>query len=1230
MRDAKNDGRKAVGILREHYRGSSKPRVISLYTELTSLKMGGTESVTDYMIRAEKAAASLKRAGEEISDGLLVAMVLKGLPSDYRSFCTVVTQKDDDYSFSDFKVSLRSYEEMNVSNSESTDNVLNIKTNVKCFTCNEPGHKSFQCKFKPKANKRSNKWCGLCESKSHDYKFCRRRNNANVVTCEDPGTSNDSFVFKITTKEQGTHFVDKSQLLVDCGATVHIVSDKSKFVHFHDNFEKERHIIELADGSQSSDIVAGKGDAHFTLQDSEGAQQSIVLRDALFIPSFNQNIFSVQSAVDKGATIKFKPECAELKSVDGNIFNISKRGKLYYLNSVSNVKSRSLKDWHKIFGHCNKNDLLKLDKVVHGMNISNKDDFDCKVCLEGKMTRFRSREPDDRASKSFELVHCDLAGPMNVQSREGSRFAICFVDDFSGAVNVYFLKNKCDAAEATEKYLADIAPFGTVKRLRCDNGTEFSGSSFRNLLIKNKIKQEFSAPHSPHQNGTAERMWRTLFEMARCLLIESRLPKKMWNYAIRTAAYIRNRSICSRTEKTPYETVYLKRPNVSNMNLFGSTCFAYIENKKKLDSRSEEGVFVGYDHCSPAYLVYFPTNNQLKRVRIVKFLNEYSFDNEVDINLPIISPPTNPSAAQNFAPEVPKTVGEVGERENPEVADNLGVGIHDPSKGKSPVTKRYPERVRSKPRYYPDGVDYVSSNKVLNFSIDYCYGVNSVPVTYADAMSSPEASSWQVAMEEEMSALQRNNTYELTPLPPGRSLVGGRWVYSVKLGPNNEESFKARYVAKGYSQVADIDYEETFSPTARMTSIRTLMQVAATQNLVVHQMDVKSAYLHAEMDCEIYVEQPEGFIENEKLVCKLKKSLYGLKQSGRNWNNTLHDFLISICFKQSLTDNCVYTNFESNNCIVIIIFVDDLILAANSLDVLNNVKSMLSKRFLMKDMGILSWFLGIQFVFNDRYIELNQSNYVEKVVRKFKLDNCNPKSIPCDTSLNRDKNVDSKLLEDPKLYREIVGSLIYIMTGTRPDISYIVSVLSQNMSKPTYFHLGIAKYVLKYLKGTSEYSLKFYSCDLNLFGFCDSDWGGSEDRRSLSGYCFKLSDSSSPVSWKTKKQTTVALSSCEAEYMALTYAIQEAKYLRQLLSDLTNLNLLPVTLFVDNQGAIELAKNPVHHQRSKHIDIRYHFIRDEIQNKSVVLEYVPSAENCADIFTKPVAKAKLKLFNVCS
>ena len=812
---------------------------------------------------------------------------------------------------------------------------------------------------------------------------------------------------------------------------------------------------------------------------------------------------------------------------------------------------------------------------------------------------------------------------------------------------LYFLKRKSDATKATEKFLADMAPYGTIKRMRTDNGGEYSSRFFRDLLAKNKIAHEFSAPHSPHQNGTAEVNWRTIFEMARCLLLEAQLPKQLWNHAVRTAMYIRNRCYNPRIGMTAFEAITSRKPNLSNMHTFGAPCHAYIQDKKKLDPRSKPGIFIGYDNQSPAYNVYYPDEHKIQRVRCVKFnpiekVRAPAAQIQVPTVQHLVSTRSEPyqSAEMTANPEPPAEVDEPpsvqedaegGNSSNEAQASSSSSDESDYEEANLSTTddpsRRYPQRSHKPPKYLADYTsDDSDSAKVI---IDYIYMMSDVPKTYNEAVKSDDAEQWQMAMMEEITALEENDTYEVSPLPKDRTAVAGRWVYQVKEQANGQKRYKARYCAKGFKQVRGIDFSETFSPTARMSSIRLLLQLAVQNDYTIHQMDVQSAYLNAPIDHTIYVEQPLGFSKTgdngEKLYLKLNKSLYGLKQSGRNWNMHINKFLISLGFTQSLTDNCVYVKGN----IILIIWVDDIIIAAPNLNEINKIKSALSEKFRMKDLGLMKYFLGIEFHYQKNQITMNQTKYVNKILERFGMQNCNPKSTPIDSCANKNFQSNSNELGDSTLYREIVGSLIYVMNCTRPDLCYTVSKLSQKLSKPTNEDLNMAKRALKYLKGTANHGLTFKKLtNLELTGYSDSDWGGSVDRKSISGNCFSLGENSTLISWRSKKQNTVALSTCESEYCAITESLKEALFLKQLLVDMVGKYERPVLLFVDNQGAIELSRNPVFHQRTKHIDIKYHFIRSHVENKFITLKYIPSANNLADPFTKPITKLKLQQFKL--
>ena len=684
------------------------------------------------------------------------------------------------------------------------------------------------------------------------------------------------------------------------------------------------------------------------------------------------------------------------------------------------------------------------------------------------------------------------------------------------------------------------------------------------------------------------------------------------------------------------------------MHLFGSVCYANIPEKKKLDPRCEKGLFIGYDKYSPSYLIYFPQSNAVKKNVNVKFTDKYETFPEKENNSAVQFNHANPFDDTPFN-NVLQAYGDqpINPDDNPDADYDIpflgpDVDDHEPAENLAPAAnipepeddRRYPERVRSKPKHLND-YHCKSAIEGKHETFDhYCkVSCSPVPSTFKQATSSDENSEWQTAMESEMSSLGENKVFTAEPLPHGKKVVGSRWVFARKSGPDQNIIHKARFVAKGFAQIEGTDYTDTFAPTAKMATIRMLVQFAAQHEMLVHQMDVKTAYLNAPIDCEVFLKPPEGFVEKDSegrpLVWRLHKSLYGLKQSGRNWNFILSDFLKSIGFKQSEVDACLFTKFHKSAIAYIVVWVDDIVLATNSEHLLNTTKNLLKQRFKMTDLGQLSWFLGIEFNVTSGGISMCQSRYIDGILKRFGMSNCNPRSTPCELKLEKFDSSVNNTAEEVRTYRQIVGSLIYAMTCTRPDLAFVVTRLSQSLEKPSEADWITVKHVMKYLKGSINQKLMYNKADgIEISGFSDSDWASSHDRRSTTGYCFIMNSQSAVVSWKSKKQQTVALSSCEAEYMAITAATQESMFLSMLAKEFGHSTTKPINIRGDNEGSLSLVRNPVINQRSKHIDIKFHFIREKYTSGFISIAHVPSGENVADIMTKPSTRPKLNDFKV--
>ena len=1254
---AENDGPLAIKLLKERFLGKNEDMEVQLLKQLHRMKIQSGEHPLQVFTRIDQLKSKLETinvAYKSISDKSYTVAALDALSDPkYDSFKQAINVREKWPAWPEFQTLLKVQgDALQVATSVESDVILTHKnfkfnkgknsqadkSNLHCDFCKKTNHPTNKC-YKKKARDKKVKAAAVnagntCQGVQND--------SSQTHQCTSPdstgnGAHKPHYAFKCSVINGAfdTKEATPNSILVDSGATSHIVCEGDRFIDFDKSYDSTNHYVELADGTRTNGLIQGKGTATFQIYDEKGNVTPITVNNALYIPSYEINIFSVKKAAENGANCLFTSNGGELTSSTGVKFPITSRSNLYWfdtiysdpnerLNLLSDYEDGMKEDsiiflndgkhtadiWHKILGHCNFKDILKLEKVVDGMKLSDKSDETCETCIKGKMTQPVSTKPDKRATAPFEFVHTDLCGPITPTSKEGYRWIINFVDDYSGLTKVYFMKQKSETVHATKRYLADISPLCVeknyiVKRLRSDQGTEYTSADFQQLMIDNRIRHEFSATYSPHQNGTAERSWQTLFNVARCMLIESEIHKEWWPHAIATAAYIRNRCYLNRLDITPYEAVTGTKPNLKNMHIFGTVCYAYVQNKGKLDPRGEEGIFLGYDYYSPSYVVYLPRTNTVKNIRVVKFTDKFKLKNSAE---PVSQEPRFGIPMPTFSPDTIPAVS-IPAQPNTDTQQN--------------IERRYSLREnRREPAKFKDFVKSVN--------VDYCYRVSAIPKGYKQAISSKEAPQWKRAMEKELKSLVETNSYEEVSLPDDANLIGSRWVFAVKLDPDGQEQHKARFVAKGFSQVEDVDYLETFAACVYKTTIRATIDEAVNKGMVIHQMDFNTAFLNADMDVDIFVKPPEGYSKNQNKVWKLNKGLYGLKQSGRLWNNLLDKFLCDNKFTRSMSDNCLYTYFEDGKSIIIVVWVDDLIICASDMALMNSIKQKFNDNFKMKDLGQISNFLGIEFDVSYDSIKMHQTKYAQKILDRFGMSNCNAKKTPCPLGINKELGNNSPQLNDNTLYREILGSLMYLMTNTRPDICYIVSFLSQFMVNPTFAHLQLAKHVLMYLKGTLSKGLTFVksSDGSAIRGFCDSDWGGSLDRHSISGYCYMLNEKGPLISWRCSKQRIIALSSCEAEYVALTAAIQEAKFLRQLLADIQGSKTHGVKLYADNQGAIALAKNPVHHQRTKHIDIKYHFIRLAVEEGIVDLQYIPTGENIADQFTKPLSWVKLADFSI--
>ena len=939
----------------------------------------------------------------------------------------------------------------------------------------------------------------------------------------------------------------------------------------------------------------------------------------------------------------------------------NKVGDLYFLdyvvesaNLVATGSEKKQLLWHKRYGHISYSSLNKLvrDNMVTGMDytISNEPLF-CKPCIDGKHHRFKfPKGCAKRASQTLELVHSDVCGKMGAKSLSGKEYFVTLIDDKSRFMWTFALKLKSDVFEVflNWKSLVEKSTDKKLKSLRSDNGGEYISTEFEDYLKKEGIAHQSSVPKTPEQNGVAERKNRTIVEAIRSLLSDSNLPKSFWAEALATVTYLNNISPTKAVENsTPYEAWYERKPSVDHLKTFGCVCYSHIpkDERRKLDFKAREAIFLGYGTTVKGYRLYDPKTKRIFYSRDVIF-DESKFKSSRNDPKKVEGAGEKVEGAGEKVEGAAEKVEGAAEEIEDEIdidedaakvtKDDVELSINEDAAKvtDNPVettarANEKTENIQDKNENNENPRRSSRESKPKTYFGEWAnvttLSTTQEPSTVKQALSSNESKQWKAAMTSEIKSLQDNQVWDLVELPKGRRTVSCKWIFKKKLDADgNVERYKSRLVARGFTQKPGIDYDETFSPVVRFESIRTVIAVAAKNSLNLHQMDVKTAFLNGELEEDIYMQQPEGFVEKgkENYVCKLNRSLYGLKQAARCWNTALDNQLKAMKFSQCTSDPCIYLQEIEGTLFILAVYVDDIILGGACESLIKSIKAALSSRFAVTDMGKLHHFLGVKVVQNVGNIWIGQAAYCKDLLVRFRMDQSNSTETPMDVSCRLLKSEADDESCSKEMYQSAVGSLLYLSTRTRPDISFAVGNVARFNAQPNSTHWSAVKRILRYIKGTTNLGLLYVKGDGVLVGYSDADWAGDHnDRKSTSGYVFQLSGAA--VSWRSKKQSCVALSTAEAEYVALSSATQEAIWMKQLVSSiLQERSEKPIVVYEDNKSAICMTKHQQFHGRSKHIDIRHHFVREKVAANEVEVRYCKSVDMIADILTKPLSAPK--------
>jgi hypothetical protein len=968
----------------------------------------------------------------------------------------------------------------------------------------------------------------------------------------------------------------KDAWILDSGASSHTQC------HMHGLYDAKRTHVQVH-GAFSSTVSRCTGKRDLLLPDINGNVARIHLSRVIVLEGYSESLLSLPLLLDEGWKVKFNQDHAVLIKDKQSIRFDKVRG-VFSIKEIPDGYAMS-NVLHNRLGHANDSVVSK----TYGMeNFSSEP---CQSCSIANMKK-SSNVGNTSISRRNEIIFIDLMGPvMNPFRNSGMRYACFIVEGYSRMCHVEWMTNK-----SQEKVLHCLKSYiiknGKPDKIRSDNGTEFRNNVFEDFLVEAGIQHELTAPGNPQQNSIAESCIRECCRTARVMLVEAKLGEEFFGYALIHAVYLRNRMSWVRG-KSPFEIFFANQPDLSMIRKFG--CKAVYKKEgilSKAEARGIVAVYLGVKNESTK--CYKLWNNETKRMVESRSVNFFEEDDKVI--------PVEPS--KNDSLEFEDDDGSIISDEPHELSSNPDGSIisdeyHELSSNSNGRKRRINAGVSS-----PWMDDYVLMN-----TDDI---VKSADITcnpsFNEAMKIPE---WKDAIDAELKNMFDNDVFtRVDELPPGFKTLDTVWNFKKKLNQDGSlDKYKARLCARGFRQKEGVDYDETSSPTPPYSIVRFVLAYKVKEGLSIMYLDFNHAFLNAKLEEEIYIKVLGK-------LYRLNRALYGLKQASLQWYKTLANHLRSLGMTEVKLEPCLFVKKDAQGKItlILIVYIDDCIILYRDSSDIESLKSGLAIKFQFGVKKLSEGFLNIKIEEIENVLELSQEKYIGELVNTFNLMDAQDCDTPSTGELLTMKNADDEKCPGP--YEKLVGCLSYIAETTRPEIRYIVSRLARYKSNPSLKHWKSGKRVVKYLKRTKDAKLRISNtCTEGLVCYTDSEWGSDvDDRRSTCGYVIFWNGNL--LAWKSVKQKSVALSSMEAEVIALALGVREVIFFKNLLS-LMDVRVSP-KVYVDNQAAISYVKSFKNKPLSKHIDIRYHYVKELYEAKEFELVYVSGKVNPADIMTKPL------------
>lgn len=1046
-----------------------------------------------------------------------------------------------------------------------------------------------------------------------------------------------------------------SSWIADSGATAHMCSQEHYFTELRKS-ETPTDFVQAA-GEQVLPVL-GVGRVCLSAKMSN-TNYMINLKDVLYTPRLKGNLIFIGVATDSGIEVVFGPSICEfvIKQTEEKLARGTRIGKGLYLMDVITKRSefsllieskRTLSEWHRALGHVNPKRIesLSKDKEIE-LTLRGGDKDVCPVCPAGSGTH--ASHPTAWTNKAKEVgdrVFIDLSGPIKPMALNGSNYFLLAKDEYSTYTYIFGLQSKADVCQVLSKLITlfETESGKRIRRIHTDRGSEFLNNRTDFLLTKENISHENSAGYTPQQNGCIERQMRTITNMARTMLLDSGLPKSLWQEATEVAVHINNRLPNSRIDQTPYEVFTGRKPVVKHVWEFGKEAHVIVNGHylTKFEPRTEPGYVVGFTRRINTYKVFLPGSSRviesadviIKPHKLSTAGRDHCDRGCAQARIPMSSNSEDQGDAEETSSDGGHytTTIEYASSEDDD---------RDTIKPQEDVTDEYQEEFLAEPSA-PPTEDQAETSSSMGVGPPLIQGVRAdtiavlpnmlppappvpqralltlpeIPITFEEALNGSNCNEWKGAIAAELEALEENHTWSISDRPATGATLTTKWVFTVKRDEAGAiEKYKARLVARGFQQQAGVNFFDTYAPVVKLESVRLLLAIAAARAWVITQFDISTAFLNGVLEEEVFIEAPKGVNLARTKCLRLHKALYGLKQAPRAWHSRFSEELEKLRLKRAQVEPCIYYNGDT----ILAIYVDDGLIISKTRESAERIIAHLKQSFKVKILSG-SQYLGMEIRQNANRISISQRRYIKDILDRFNMESANPPGCPFNDPHGMVHAVGT-VTGAP--YRQAIGALQYLANATRPDILFASNFMARFNAAPKGVHWTAVKQILAYLGGTPEVEIKYSRQDngpLQIDAYSDADYNNeTKTRQSISGGVIMVAGG--PVLFFSRKQPVVSLSSTEAEYIAACEVSKELKWLTQLLDEL-NIKVEQPTLWMDNRSAIRQIEIDEIRRGSKHVDVRFHYVRECLRNGLFALKHVPGISQPADILTKALSPKK--------